>query len=145
MCFGKNKKFLKKIFKSKNKKRTEKEKWQSKLTVESPRLKAHRMLAATEMKIGGVSATNQLDKLKSLLKDEPKKKTLVTNGVNFSKIPALSVNLDKYDDPSGKQKPIKTFKAGDSVDLRITDDKNTVPTYNYERVKFQKLKGHDFE
>jgi hypothetical protein len=103
------------------------------------------MLAATEMKTGGVSATNQLDKLKSLLKDEPKKKTLVTNGVNFSKIPALSVNLEKYDDPSGKQKPIKTFKAGDSIDLRITDDRNTVPAYNYERVKFQKLKGHDFE
>ena len=41
----------------------------------------HKLLGATENQISGPNSTNQLDKLKDLLKDEPKKKGLLTGGI----------------------------------------------------------------
>jgi hypothetical protein len=113
------------------------------LVVENPNINTFRLSGATEMKISGSKSSNQLDKLKGVLKSEPKKKILLANGVNFNKIPALSVNLGKYDDRNVKKS--LSFRAGDSFDMRITDARNMVPIHNYERSKFVKLKGHDFK
>ncbi len=102
-----------------------------------------RLSGATETKISGSKSSNQLDKLKGILKSEPKMKILLANGVDFNNIPALSVNNGKFDEKILKKS--LSFRAGDSMDIRITDARNMVPIHNYERAKFEKLKGHDFE
>ena len=45
--------------------------------------KVHKLSASTELKESGFSSSNQLDKLKGLLKDEPKKKGLLAGGYYF--------------------------------------------------------------
>ena len=81
-----------------------------------------------------------------MLKDEPKKKSLFIGGVNFNKIPALSVIKSKYEEQENLLPGFhKGFKAGDLPYSRITDDGNKIPIHNYQRSKFEKLKGHDFE
>lgn len=51
----------------------------------------------------------------------------------------------KYEEQESYLKNGKGFKAGDSTTLRITDDHNKIPVHNYERTKFEKLKGKDFK
>jgi hypothetical protein len=63
--------------------RAEQETWKSKVVVENPRIEVHRLAASTEL---NANSSNQLDKLKGLLKSEPKKKTLVTGGWLFAGI-----------------------------------------------------------
>ena len=126
--------------------RLEKEQWVNKLVVDHTEVKVHKLSASTELKIAGFSSSNQLDKLQGLLKDEPKKKSLLIGGVNFNKIPALSVIKSKYEEQENLLPGFhKGFKAGDLPHSRITDDGNKIPIHNYQRSKFEKLKGHDFE
>lgn len=44
----------------------------------------HKLLASTENKTAGFDSSNQIDKLQGLLKDEPKKKGLLTGGIIHS-------------------------------------------------------------
>ena len=60
--------------------RSEREEWKNKLVVENTDIKVHKLLASTENKIAGFNSSNQIDKLQGLLKDEPKKKGLLTGG-----------------------------------------------------------------
>jgi len=52
--------------------------------------KTHKISAATESKESGFASSNQLDKLKGLLKDEPKKLGLLAGGIFF-----LNNKIDK--------------------------------------------------
>ncbi len=113
--------------------------------VENTDVKVHKLLGATESKISGLNSSNQLDKLKGLLKDDPKKKGLLTGGVTFSNIPALSVLKPKYEVQESLTNSSKGFIAGDSMTSRITDDANKIPVFNYERTKYEKLNGSDFK
>ena len=60
--------------------RTEREKWKEKVIVENIQAKTHKLSGATELKEVGFSSSNQIDKLKGLLKDEPKKLGLLAGG-----------------------------------------------------------------
>lgn len=108
-------------------------------------MKFHKISAATENKIDGAGAQNQIDKLRGALKSEPIKKSLLVGGVNFNNIPALSVIKTSYDDQENFFHPSKGFIAGDSMRLRITDDSNKIPVINYNHAKFERIKGRDFD
>lgn len=131
-----------KLIKEENK--IEKEKWNSKLIVDCPVIKVHKLSGATEMKISGPKSNNQIDKLTGLLKSEPKKRTLLYNGVNFNDIPSLSVIKTQYNNKANIFNS-KGFVAGNDENLRITDDRNQIPVHFYDRSKFIDIKGKDFE
>lgn len=123
----------------------ENEKWNSKVIVDCPEIKVHKLSGATEMKISGAKSSNQIDKLTGLLKSEPKKRTLLYRGVNFNDVPALSVIKTEYNDENTKFLNSKGFIAGNNETFRITDDKNKIPVHFYDHSKFINLKGKDFE
>lgn len=125
--------------------RVEKEKWKSKLIVESPRVKVHRVSTQTEQKSFGFNSSNQLDRLKDGLKSEPRKKGLLTGGVTFNNIPALSVIRGDYSETERSHNDHKGYTPGETMGRRITDFGNVVPVHNYEHKKYDRLKGKDFE
>ncbi len=60
--------------------RSEKEAWKRKVVVDNTELKFHKLSALTEYKFSGPNSSNQIDRLKSMLKDEPKKKSYLVGG-----------------------------------------------------------------
>lgn len=66
-------------------------------------------------------------------------------GSSFNKIPALSVIKNSYSDQENFTNPSKGFTSGDSFDMRITNDSNKIPVFNYNHAKFKRIKGKDFE
>lgn len=123
----------------------EKDIWKSRLVVENPQVKVHRLSASTEQKSFGFDSSNQLDRMKDLLKSEPKKKGLLTGGVTFNNIPPLSAVKTEYSDQEKLYNDRKGYTAGETMNMRITDFGNVVPVHNYERKKYNALKGKDFE
>ena len=119
--------------------------WKNKVIVDNPAMKFYKISASTENKIDGPGSSNQLDRLQGMLKSEPSKKSLLVGGVNFNKIPALSVLKTSYDDQENLCAPCKGFVAGNSMQMRITDDGNKIPVFDYQRSKYERLKGSDFE
>lgn len=119
--------------------------WKNKIVVDDTSLKFHKLSAMSEGKIDGVGSSNQLDKLTGILKGEPKKRGLLVGSFNFNKIPSLSVTKTSYDDQENFSHPSKGFIAGDSFKMRITDDVNKIPVFNYNRPKFERIKGQDFD
>jgi len=119
--------------------------WKNKLIVENTAMKFYKMSASTENKIDGPGSSTQLDKLQGVLKSEPVKKSLLVGGVNFNKIPALSVLKTSYDDQENFCALSKGFVAGNSMQMRITDDTNKIPVFDYQHAKFERIKGNDFE
>jgi hypothetical protein len=138
------------MLKEMNEKRAQevsRQKWHDKICVDSVETKTHKILAATELKEAGFSSSNQLDKLKGLLKDEPRKLGLLTGGRNFDNIPALSVIKNDYEEEMNRfNNNGKGFIAGSAPakSSRITDDKNRIPVQYYNRVHFEKINGSDF-
>jgi len=124
---------------------TEKEKWKSKIIVESPRVKTHRISTFTEQKNAGFGSSNQLDRLKDILKSEPKKKGLLTGGVTFNNIPALYVTNKEYSETEKLANDHKGYTPGESNSRRITDYSNVIPVHNYEHKRLNALRGRDFE
>jgi hypothetical protein len=123
--------------------RAENEKWKKSLKISESEVEAktHRVLAQTELTETGFKSSNQVDKLKGLLKDEPKKSILVYKGVNFNQIPALSVTNEKFEltEPHSKG-----YTSGGIVGLRLTDDRNRIPIKDLESEKFSEKRGQDF-
>ncbi len=119
--------------------------WKNKMVVENPAMKFYKISASTESKIEGPGSSTQLDRLQGMLKGQPAKKSLLVGGVNFNKIPALSVLKTSYDEQENFCAPSRGFVAGDSVQMRITDDANKIPVFDYQRSKYERLKGSDFE
>ena len=61
--------------------------------------------------------------------------------INFSSIPALAVLTDKENSVNFGA---HGFIPGDSMELRITYEKNVIPCKENEREKYKKLRGDDF-
>ncbi len=106
------------------------------------------------MKESGAKASNQLDKLKGILKDKPMKKGLVAsfskhqNGsTNFSEIPALSVIKNEYENEKnhGFIAGDNSFQSENGEKQRITNDKNIIPVHFYDHEYFKRLRGQDFD
>lgn len=121
------------------------DKWKANLVVENERLRVHRLLASTENKIDGAGASNQLDRLAGLRKDEVKKKALLVGArrVDFNKIPALDVLKESYADKDASKNGYTAMSTDYSE--RITHSKYVVPVYYYDHDRFNKNKGKDFE
>ncbi len=108
--------------------------------------KVHKLLTETEMKIAGPKSSNQLDKLQGLLKDKPKKKAMVVNGVNFNEIPALDAVKTRYESDEEKFVAAKGFTAASTLpEYRITHGRFNIPVHYYEHARIQKLNGSEFE
>ena len=121
----------------------ENEKWRAKLVVDNVDVKVHKLLSETENRLAGGKSSNQLDKLKGLLKDKPTKKGLLAGGVDFNAIPALDVMKMPYEDVLRASKGFTALSAESG--FRITDSKNAIPVHFYNRAKLKQLNGKDFE
>ncbi|CAG5119279.1 unnamed protein product, partial [Candidula unifasciata] len=129
------------------------EDWKSRVVTEDVRQYFHRLLPATEMTVKGFYSSNQLDRLKGLLKDPARKYGLRLSS-NVNDIPALSVigqpclnkSANRTESLSRFEESGDTFcglRPGDLPHSWTRDD-NQVPCHNYEHDKFRQLKGHDF-
>lgn len=108
-------------------------------------MQVHRVATKTEQIEAGVKSSNQLDRLKDILKSEPRKKGLLTGGVTFNSIPPLMVTNNQYSDAEKQFDDHKGFRPGQSMVRRITDFGNVVPVHSYERKTFIDQHGKDFE
>ena len=124
--------------------------------VKLPRIegsRVHRCAIETEMIERGRYASNQLDRLRGMLKDPPGRPTLPHAGV-----PALSVVHDPSVDTEARAAGLKllpsprtghvypkglTPKTGHC--LSLTAKGNFFPIADYEREKFAELRGQDFK
>ncbi|XP_067683346.1 uncharacterized protein [Haliotis asinina] len=132
--------------------------WKSKIVVDDIRHHTHRCLPETEMKGLGFYSSNQVDRLKGLLKDSPAKFTLKRPGLTLNEIPPLNVVLNPSVDTEARAAGIpiypavkgegiestKGFKPGPFEGRRWQLEKNKIPVFDYEHQKFARLKGRDF-
>ncbi|XP_059161294.1 uncharacterized protein LOC131944620 isoform X2 [Physella acuta] len=130
-------------------------KWKSRLVVDDVEFHCHRVLPATEMTMQGFKSSNQLDRLKGLLKDPVMKLKKYASDAN--EIPPLAVVNDPLVDTVARQKGVELrpaipagfkaefngYKPGDGPES-YQNPKNQVPCFNYEHEKFKKLRGQDF-
>jgi len=117
--------------------------------------RAHRCAIETELLERGRYASNQLDRLRGILKDPPGRMALRHMPAN---IPALSVVHDPSIDtearaaglellpspPTGHFHP-KGYTPGTGRDRSLVAKGNSFPIADYEREKFAELRGHDFK
>ena len=134
--------------------------WRDKLVVDDSIFRTHRCLTETELQPRGRQASNQLDKLKGLLKNEPQKYALGSPGFVLSDVPALTVVLDpSLDTASRKARPLFPlasvkdrcegekncgFYPGPYDSEGWLLEKNKVPIHDREHGRFEELKGKDF-
>jgi len=117
--------------------------------------RVHRCLIETEMIERGRHASNQLDRLRGILKDPPARMSLRQTSAN---IPALSVVLDPSVDTEARaagremlpSPPLQNFHPkgytpGTGCGRSIVETGNYFPIADYEREKFAELRGYDFK
>jgi hypothetical protein len=102
--------------------------------VSNPEIKIHKISASTEMRDNGFKSSNQLDRLKGLLKDEPQKKSYLVGGITFNKIPALSVVKSNYNTEKANISISNSYKAGNYIEAKLTSEKNQIPIENKYRL-----------
>lgn len=115
----------------------------------------HRLLPASEMhEQQGVAGSNQIDRLRGLLKDAPQKLAFRLNTVDA--IPPLACVTVGNDDDSftgagaddKRRATVKFgrvgFAPGDNFDRSLTVDENHVPRSDYEHKTFRQLRGSEF-
>ena len=133
--------------------------WMSKIKVDDVRMYFHRCATETELKERGFKSSNQLDRLQSVLKNNPKKYALRKPGYSLQEIPPLNVVLHPSVDTNarlaGKPTPpavpgegeekVKGFAAGPYRDHSWLLERNKIPVRDYEHVRFADSKGHDFK
>ena len=132
----------------------DRQEWKSKIVVENPEMKFHRCATETELLKRGFKSSNQIEKLKSMLKDEPKKIALQNPGVCLTGIPPLNVVLNPSVDTAARQAgcPLPVlqtakkehtngFQPGPYKERTWLHEDNRVPRYNYHHEKY----NHDFK
>ena len=133
----------------------DKEEWNSKLVVEDPTMKFHRLTAETELTYRGLKASNQVDRLTGVLKDSPAKLSLKQG---MTDVPALSVvnnpSVDTLAREAGWPIPVEDleererncgFMPGAYDEKSWLMDKNTIPIRSMDHEYFAALKGQDFK
>lgn len=132
------------------------DKWKSKLVIDDPRQYFHRCLMATEL---DEKAQNQVDKLKGLLKDSPKKISLRKPGMHLRDVPPLNVVLNPSVDTAARLEGRSTDPAVANEDDERTHgfkpgpfdmhgwnlERNKIPAYDYEHTRYSVEKGNDFK
>lgn len=131
--------------------------WKSKIVVDDTYQHFHRVLPATELLMKGMRSSNQIDRLGGLLKDPPKKLSLMLEDPSPNNIPALAVVNNPFVDtlarasgislqpavPEEKIGPFRGFNPG-LYNHSWSHNNNHIPCRNYEHDVFRKLKGNDF-
>ena len=118
------------------------EKWHSKVIAEQTGMTTHRLGTSTELSTKSCS----VDKLKSLLKDEPQKLSLKLPGLRLVDSPALST-VQATDPKPNSNIPDDVglgYNPGSMENRSLKLDKNVIPIADRSHDKFIKLKGQDF-
>ncbi|XP_001191000.4 uncharacterized protein LOC755639 [Strongylocentrotus purpuratus] len=139
-------------------KNTEQDVWRSKVKVYDTQMHFHRVATETELMAEGFKSSNQIDRLRGLLKDEAEK--LALRQANFQDMPALSVVMNPSVDTAAReaglpipemnddrasmlgQRPI--FMPGAFPHASLALSSNRIPIKDMEHAKFEELKGYDF-
>lgn len=136
----------------------EERKWREKLVVDDNKFHHHRCSKQTELMERGAHSSNQEDRLKDILKDEPQKLSLKKRGMNLAPIPALSVvsypqvdthlrktghDLSTHFDNDSLEKNVG-FNPGEVEGKSWLFDINTIPINDYKHKDFEATKGQEF-
>ena len=122
--------------------------WKAKIVVDDPLMKFHRCATETELCEKGFKSSNQIEKLKGILKSEPHKLALQNSGNCM--IPPLNVVLNPSVDTamqmSGAPMPVletakreksNGFQPGPYKERTWLHEDNRVPLYNYNHDKYK--------
>ena len=133
----------------------EKQEWSSKVVVEDPTMKFHRMAPETELLPKGAKSSNQVARLTGLLKDDP---ATVALKQGMTDIPALSVvnnpGVDTLAREAGVVIPVEDLEArerncgfmpGGHDDRSWLVNGNVIPIRSMEHERFAEAKGQDFK
>lgn len=135
------------------------ETWRSKIVVQDTNQYFHRCLMETELKDSGQKSSNQIEKLKGLLKNQPSKHSLRKSGLALEEIPPLNVVLNPSVDTRARESGFsilpavegegkefnKGYKPGPFAEHSWVLERNKIPAYDYEHTKFAEFKGKDFK
>lgn len=135
------------------------ETWRSKVVVQDTNQYFHRCLMETELKDSGQKSSNQIEKLKGLLKNQPSKHSLRKSGLALEEIPPLNVVLNPSVDTRARESGFsilpavegegkefnKGYKPGPFAEHSWVLERNKIPAYDYEHTKFAEFKGKDFK
>ncbi|ESO89848.1 hypothetical protein LOTGIDRAFT_124357 [Lottia gigantea] len=133
--------------------------WRSKIVVSEINPRFHRCLPETEMTEAGFKSSNQLDRLQGLLKDTPDKYSLSKPGLMIKPTPPLNVVLNPLVDSQARlegkvMEPAcpnehtdynQGFVSGPFEHRSFKLDRNVIPAFNYNHMKYNRTKGSDFK
>lgn len=130
--------------------------WQAKLVVDDVRQHFHRCAIDTELQDSGLRSSNQIARLRGLLKDCPEKHSLKHPPMVLYEIPSLGVvnypSVDVACQKEGQTIPsvcpgedLKCFKPGSYTALRLSNPCNSIPVADYDHKYFEEKKGKDFK
>ena len=130
--------------------RAENANWRDKIIVDNSRNYFHRCATETELCETGFKSSNQIDRLRGMLKDPPvkyslrrQKQTPALNVVNNPSVDPLAPKADK-ENMAGDNRA-KGFHPGPYEDFSWKLDRNKIPTRDYDHEFFRQLKGQDFK
>ena len=133
------------------------------MVVDSPHFHVHRCATQTELINHGPKSSNQLSRLKGLLKDEPHRYALRNPGLAMQTTPALSVVLNPSVDTAahvggGMRAYLHTARTLQQEEARPRGfipgpytqhswmlERNRIPVHDYQHDKFREKKGQDFK
>ena len=133
--------------------------WRSKVMVDDTSMQFHRCLPETELAYRGRYSSNQLARLKSMLKEEPEKYSLRKAGFTLEPIPPLSVVLNPSVDAAAREAGLSVRPAVEGEGEEMTRgfmpgpytqhswslERNRIPAHDYNHNKFILTKGQDFK
>ncbi|XP_066284865.1 uncharacterized protein [Branchiostoma lanceolatum] len=134
------------------------EDWRSKIVPNDTQMHFHRINKDTELKQRGKRSGNQLDRLRGLLKDDPRKLALSKSGFSLKEIPPLSVvnypSVDRDSREAGKTLLPAVENEGEERGPGFTPgphtahswllEKNKIPVRDMEHDRFISTRGGDF-
>lgn len=131
------------------------EEWKSKVVVDDTHQHFHRCAIETELQEFGPKSSNQVARLRGMLKDCPQKLSLRKPPMGLMEIPALGVvtypSVDTACRMGGKVvsskcpgEDEKCFNPGSNTSLRLSYPNNSIPTTKYNHKFFEDVKGKDF-
>ncbi|XP_071485699.1 uncharacterized protein [Diadema antillarum] len=137
----------------------DRELWRSKVKVYDTQMHFHRVAPETELMAAGFKSSNQIDRLRGLLKDEAEK--LALRRADFQDMPALSVVMNPSVDTAAREAGLPIvpnddvdrllpvgekphFMPGPFANASLSVNNNRIPIKDMEHAKFEELKGYDF-